>query len=771
MVLGGGSFFEFLARIFSVAGSQSRIAMSTQRQLLLALLSPPDASGVRRCQQCPNTTFSANSDSAAWKKHVQKFHRSDWNRIVATLQPPAAGPAAAAASAPGPSDVESVSDASVLSSPPVSKKRKKSPTSASSTSTTTQAKITTLFGTAHTKHAVAALARLCAQSSIAHNVLDSPEFKQFLDCLGWNSAHPTRESLRSSILELASDLRDQLVSRLHSAPLTVAADGWTNVRHEKVTNVVLCSQGVAYYWCSIVNATERNDAVWLSEQLIAVIRTLMTEHKLQITALVVDNEAVNKAAFNRMKVAFPFLIHIPCAAHTVQLAVRSCLALPAFAPTVAQISALIAFFSVKENRQELKRVQAFRGSKSLVVLKPCDTRWSSMHIAAERLLFMRRDIECCNVESVLPSKDAFFAALEALCKFLKPFHNATDAIQSDKATLLTVYEQFTTLLAHAHDTNSGAAEHVLERWQKHINVPATVAVAWCSFAAIPPSLNEAAARDFIVEFGADFLLAYCPGKATREQICDDLTRQIAEVNAQCGRFGNLNRDRVSIERGGWCPLLLWALYKQHTLSTIARVLLSLSASEASVERTFSAQGAVHTKNRNRLANPVVQAEMFLKFNQRVMQQRREDPSPPALGVVEMDDAYDSDDCVTLADHFQAAGVSSGEDEEEDAEFPVAPAEEQKDEPMEEESDESANEEAAAAVAASANSRRIRRQPSARFPTLADFTAWFIREYHITPATTWNADLRNLLTARCSRAPLPCPNTQSLEQLIRAELRL
>jgi hypothetical protein len=307
---------------------------------------------------------------------------------------------------------------------------------------------------------------------------------------------------------------------------------------------------------------------------------------------------------------------------------------------------------------------------------------------------------------------------------------------------------------------------VLRRWKKHINIPATVAVAWCSFAAIPPSLDEASARNFIVEFGADFLLAYHPRNATRQQICDDLTRQIAEVNARCARFANLDKDKASIERSGWCPLLFWALYKQHTLSTIARVLLSLSASEAAVERTFSAQGAVHTKNRNRLESPLVQAEMFLKFNQRLLQQQQPNETQPALGVVEMDDAYDSDECSTLVDHFQEQPIAPSSDEE---------VEEQKVEeeaqPMEDVSDESVNEEVAAAASASANSRRIRRQPSIRFSTLEEFVAWFIREHHITPATIWNADLRNLLIARCSRAPLPCPNTQSLEQIIRAELRL
>jgi hypothetical protein len=43
-------------------------------------------------------------------------------------------------------------------------------------------------------------------------------------------------------------------------PVTLALDGWTNVNHNKVTNLILLCGGRAYYWKSIVNTMEHNTA-------------------------------------------------------------------------------------------------------------------------------------------------------------------------------------------------------------------------------------------------------------------------------------------------------------------------------------------------------------------------------------------------------------------------------------------------------------------------------------------------------------------------------
>ena len=54
----------------------------------------------------------------------------------------------------------------------------------------------------------------------------------------------------------------RVVSKLvkENNPVTLALDGWTNVNHNKVTNLILLSGGRAYYWKSIVNSLEHNTA-------------------------------------------------------------------------------------------------------------------------------------------------------------------------------------------------------------------------------------------------------------------------------------------------------------------------------------------------------------------------------------------------------------------------------------------------------------------------------------------------------------------------------
>ena len=63
------------------------------------------------------------------------------------------------------------------------------------------------------------------------------------------------------------------------------------------------------------------------------------------------------------------------------------------------------------------------------------------------------------------------------------------------------------------------------------------------------------------------------------------------------------------------------------LTACVLALLELTASEAAVERSFSRQGFVHSKARNRLSDESVQVQMAFSFNTRALQQgsqRREE---------------------------------------------------------------------------------------------------------------------------------------------------
>jgi hypothetical protein len=68
------------------------------------------------------------------------------------------------------------------------------------------------------------------------------------------------------------------------------------------------------------------------------------------------------------------------------------------------------------------------------------------------------------------------------------------------------------------------------------------------------------------------------------------------------------------------PRAVWNLYLTDApiISYAAVAVLAVSGSEAAVERTFSAQGLVHSDLRNRMGDATVEAEMFIKFNQRTL---------------------------------------------------------------------------------------------------------------------------------------------------------
>jgi hypothetical protein len=722
--------------------------MANVRQLLLLGLTKRE-DGVHECKEC-GMDFARGSDSTAWKAHLAARHPLEFHEheaAVARLPPPAAAATAASSS---PSSVVSRSSSVVSAS-----KKRKLPDSA-------QPSVTAAFGAARAKPALASLALCFTMSSIAHNVVETPECQQFLRDVGWGGALPTARGLRDSVLSQAAELRSRVATELQRSPVTLATDGWTNVLKEKITNVVGIVGGRAFYWTSLVNATQRNTAVWLYEQLLPVFNTLIHEHDVRIIAFVVDNEAVNRRLHELLVGDYPFLVHVPCAAHTIQLIVRSCLASPALSAIAEQLTDLISLFDTKEKRQELRRMQDFRGGAPLALLRPNDTRWSSTFLAAERVLRIRKDLEICFEDEVasITSKEAFFTALADLVAFLQPFRSATDVLQSDSATLFSVYQQFTLLLEHVQARDEGwAATVILQRWRDNTNTPPTVASAILSFVHPPENMDVMAAQDFIVSFGCAYLSFYALSTLGEQELTDKLTLQLLQFIGREERFSTIEDKRASVLRAGGTARMVWLLYNSCELGKVALALLSVTASEAAVERTFSAQAAVHTKKRNRLHSDTVEAEMLLKFNQR---QLRPGPKPDSFGS-----------CTVMAEDFDAEEHAAAWA---DLLLPEPPA----DEPAprraaavaaDDDYEPPVNREAAAAAAASASSRRARGRTVAQ-KTVEEFIAWIVEERSIGAGFAWNNDTRNYLQSAASlHVPSRgCPSSVELERLIKEHVQ-
>ena len=499
-----------------------------------------------------------------------------------------------------------------------------------------------------------AAAELYAKCGLSHRLADSKEMKAFLSA--YRSATcppPTRVQIKSAQAELAASLRDQVIAKLkdysRTSPISLAIDGWTNTRHHKVTNLLCLCGGQAYYWCSIVNRYERNTAKWLLSPISKAIAELVN-HGVRVVALVADNEAVNGKLHQLLVPTFPFLILSSCAAHTVQLCVNRALHVHGIREIMRTMEGVIRQFrqgkQSKALRLQLANLQRQAGGEASVrcLVIPCDTRWSSHRAAGNRLLQLHKFVDMCNLAE--PPIDSFWLELKQLMDFLHPFQIATDVIQADNSTLYSVWLQFCTLLQYIDAVPStspfspamGSVHNIIvENWERHVNKPAAHCCAWFSF---DDSVRQLSAPDLTAAriWFVNYAVIYAKQYKLLPEISDDILRGM--IQAFWGQFtgrvvgtafqdldqlvASMKASQLATSRrlvdGEWCgtwhPASVW-----HTLLSEVPLfahpviaVLCVAGSEAAVERSFSAQDAVHTKKRNRLSDSSVQDEMYIRFN-------------------------------------------------------------------------------------------------------------------------------------------------------------
>jgi hypothetical protein len=499
-----------------------------------------------------------------------------------------------------------------------------------------------------------AAARLYAKHALPHRLADSKEMDEFLQAIRHSTCNPPhRAAVKVAQTLLASALRSEVITKLKqysvTSPISVAIDGWTNTRHDKVTNLLCLCGGQAYYWCSIVNRYDQNTAAWLLKPISAAIAELM-KHDIRIAALVADNEAVNGKLYNLLTPQFPFLLLSPCAAHTIQLCVNKTLKQPGVFDVMTTMEGVIRQFRKgklsKRLRLQLANIQRQSMTEARVkpLVIPCDTRWSSHRAAGIRLLELQPFIAVCE----LPQRpaDSFWSQLKELVEFLLPFQTATDVIQADNSTLYTVYQQFQQLLSYV-DAVPGSSTFVsvmyavhniiVRNWEKHVNKPAALSCAWFSFDSGIRDYDTAdltATKQWFISYAVTYAKQY----KLRPGVADDLIRgKLEELWGQfTGRsvgtpFAGLDETVARVKAAQltesrrlvdgqwlatWYPVSVWRSLESEVplFAHPAIALLCVAGSEAAVERSFSAQDSVHTKRRNRLSDQSVQNEMFIRFN-------------------------------------------------------------------------------------------------------------------------------------------------------------
>jgi hypothetical protein len=548
---------------------------------------------------------------------------------------------------------------------------------------------------------------------IALRTSDSPYLRLWLDAYTKGLGDiADRRALAIRAHTRAHQVKNQVIAKLRVCRgVAVGIDGWTNVRHDKVLNLCPVGRGIAYYWDSLVlkgSASAEEQVGPIAAGLRSIIKSAVP-----VVAIVTDNEAVNGAMYRLLEDEFPFLLRIPCAAHTLQLCVKKVIKLDPVAPCVKALRALLlAFKHNKDLRIMLKEQQGImrKGKQPLQLITIVPTRWNSIYYAAKRVLELQHCLTPCvpSIKAQLAKEkqkdkygehsytdDSFWQPMAVLIAFLIPYQEATDAVQSDAATLGDVHHHFATLMFRADEL---PASHPLAAfkddlksiikgyWLKHVNIYAVIQC--CQFSFNPaytsfPERDRLDADDWFSEWGTKFITYYSLSPQNDERtIAQSLEQQRCHFLARTGMFHTLDQRRRNLGEGRGQAHLLWSGYLTTVPEMAACVLalIELTASEAAVERSFSRQGIVHSKARNRLTDDSVHVHMSFAFNTRALaiSEGRPPPKRPARekelreGRELLDDEDISRGTAMLAhylrdDDVAAAEVSEEEESESDDE--------------------------------------------------------------------------------------------------------
>lgn len=467
------------------------------------------------------------------------------------------------------------------------------------------------------------------------SICDNEDFRgAFYAFRGATCELPCRQSASMSRILIAEKIREETINYLKeaskSSPVTIAIDGWTNTRKDKITNVMLLCNSRAFYFQSIVNRFKRNTADWIAPRLDEVIQNII-DLEIRVSAIISDNESTNSSAFDSISDKYPFLLHIPCAAHTIQLALKKILNLENVQTTIITSANIVQHFKDNKDarldlREYCKIEQKTENPTKYMIIKPCTTRWSSYFVVIERICKLKAHINLIKTQS-----DEYWKAARDLLSLLNYFKVSTNSIQADSTTLFDVYKQFK-LLANAikqignqstlYPVREQALKVMESEWKKHTHTNAVIMSAILSFdtnysnSFLSRDIFEA--RNWFCTFAANYLYTYKISKLYDfRKISDAILVQLTLFDDKENPLNDLHSViEVFKQEKNYTPRSVWTHYKYAVpeLANAAIAILSMGCTEAAVERSFSAQSFIHRKLRNKLLDVSVDAEMIIKTN-------------------------------------------------------------------------------------------------------------------------------------------------------------
>lgn len=476
------------------------------------------------------------------------------------------------------------------------------------------------------------LSRAIYATSAPLHLVDNPYWIDFFKALRPAYKPPTRYNISNKLLDdEVSRITDQnTICIADSKVLGIMCDGWTNVRNESIVNIVVTTPKPIFYK-SLSTGVQRHSGEYLADLIISVIEELGPR---KVFGVVTDNAKNMKKAWGIISKKYPHITTYGCVAHGLNLLINDIINLDSFKEIIEDGKEVINNIRrghITKAIFEQKRKEA-NNANSMALALPVVTRWGSVVHFLKSLLVNKQIIRSMNVDEAIEkdiklnvkktiSSPIFWKKIEHFYCLMSPVAKWIEKIESDSPQLSVVPIIFSELKKSFEDTLK--SNSILKSNEKHIMEALANRKEFC-VGKIHKAANILNPKFLGKTFNSDdhedavqFIYQLAKQMISLEIDARKVISDFTHFKSKTEQFSK-HKEYLWVAAEDTSAIDWWAAFCSDTeLSKIAVKLLSLPATSAAVERTFSIYKDVHSTKRNKLLNERASNLVFIKHNLQV----------------------------------------------------------------------------------------------------------------------------------------------------------
>lgn len=447
---------------------------------------------------------------------------------------------------------------------------------------------------------------------------------------------PTIDEVKLAVMVNGQQVMFDTVKALSSSQsaVTLAVDSVTNVNHHKIYSVCLLHEGQPWFYGSW-NIRHSEDLAAKAHGVLSQCVQYLKAHCVNVAAITTDNASTMVQLRRRLEAEFGIL-GVGCAAHLVHNSATY---------LIERLEPILKPFNVflQQYKEDKKLRCALDDEDATVIDRPNTTRWSSYLYALQSIQRNRPQVDGLpdspkKRRKLITADD--WLVLDDVVTILRYWEKHNKIVQADAASLVNYFDAFVELTGYLKQLHDGTAEGITStairgcreaflsteqyirlRFNKMTCRDAVSAAAYLSKSKSVDFNSDVSTTHKFFKAQAVSLMKACQLDLPAGNVANQLIEQLGKLDAgeapwklEAGERSERSNTSELANAVGYFRRRLRYREEARLLASLALILLTITPSEASVERTFSKLKLQWTAKRNRLDVTTVDCLLQLQMN-------------------------------------------------------------------------------------------------------------------------------------------------------------